>query len=726
VGHEDLAEAEITASLEHPGVVPVHGSGRYPDGRPYYAMRFIRGESFGEAIARLHAARNDGPPAGERARALQSLLRRFLDVCNTVAYAHSRGVTHRDLKPANIMLGEYGETLVVDWGLARCQARPTPGPGDGECPPRAVSAGGVMATRPGTVSGTPAYMSPEQARGEVDRIGPAADIYSLGATLYCLLTGKAPFGGDNPLVTLKDVQRGAFPPPRAVNGAVPRSLEAVCLKAMSLQPEGRYGSAQALGDDLERWLAGEPVLAAREPWTDRARRWLGRHRTLVTATAAGVIIAALSLGGTVLVLAAANRRERALRSEAVGARVEAEQAQGRAVAEASRAREEAGKATTLANFLVQLFQSSDPLGLEGQGFRGPAEAVDDPTAVQILRRGADRIKGLTEAGDGLTAAALMDAIGNSLRSLGDIERARALLEDALRVRRSSPRAQPSEVAESLFHLGILDHDAQEVVSAEARYREAIRLNQRADGVDELAPPRVKFRLAWLLAETKRTDEAERLFREVLEARLARLGPDHPEVQAARLALLVVLLDGGDRMALLAQAPELLGRDSVMLNTVVAYLWAMAHRRARNYPAAKRQYEDVLSTARRYLPARHPILGLLLGDMAGLYREVGDLRRGEELIREALEIGRKTIPLHPAMVEGLTALADELVRQARTGEAEELYLEAIYIGKRRNRINPSDVRWEQALERLLRMERDLGRAGKADEYQKVLGRGGPAS
>jgi tetratricopeptide (TPR) repeat protein len=743
-----LFEAQVTAGLEHPGIVPVHGLGHYADGRPYYAMRLIRGESLKEAIGRLHAAESAAIAPGERARTSRQLLRRLLDVCDAVAYAHSRGIIHRDLKPSNIMLGPYGETLVVDWGLAKRLGRSdtdvSMSDEDGLPGPRAVE--GTLATQPGGVSGTPAYMSPEQAGGEVDRLGPASDIYSLGATLYCLLTGRAPFEADNALTILERVRKGEFPSPRSLRPDIPRSLEAVCRKAIALRPEDRYTSVQDLSDDLEKWLAGEAVSAYREPWIDRVRRWLSRHRTLVAATGVGIGIALMSLGGIVILLSGANRRlsdanrrEHELRADAVAARDRAERAQeqavterdraeraqGRAVAEADRAREEARKATMLSDFLVRLFQSSDPLGLEGQGFREPTEAVKELTAVHLLRRGADRIEGFTRSGSGdaATVAVLMDAIGNSLRSLGDIEHARPLLEGALRMRRGSARVGASELADSLFHLGILDHDSREIEAAEARYRDAIRLYQQADSGNSLAALRVEFRLAWLLAEAKRTGEAEALFREVLQDRRARLGADHPDVQVVQLALLVVLLDRGDRRALLAQAPEFLGRNSLPLNTVLAYLRAMAQRQAHLYPAARRQYEEVLSTARKFLPAQHPILAMLLGDMAGLYREIGDLRRAEEVIREALEIGRRTIPLHPWMIEGLTSYADEMVRQGRIEEAERLYLEAIDVGRRRNRINPSDDRWKGTLDRLVRMEEDRGRTAKAGEYRKLLGREG---
>ncbi|HEX8202723.1 MAG TPA: serine/threonine-protein kinase, partial [Isosphaeraceae bacterium] len=176
-----LAEAEITGGLEHPGIVPVYGLGQHADGRPFYAMRFIQGDSLKEAIAHFHAAEGPDRDPGERALGLRKLLRRFLDVCYALEYAHSRGVLHRDLKPGNIMVGPYGETLIIDWGLAKVVGRPG-GAGDaGESTPRPPSAGGPAETLPGAVVGTPAYMSPEQAAGALDRVGPASDVYSLGA-----------------------------------------------------------------------------------------------------------------------------------------------------------------------------------------------------------------------------------------------------------------------------------------------------------------------------------------------------------------------------------------------------------------------------------------------------------------------------------------------------------------------------------------------------------------
>ena len=189
-----LLEAEITGGLEHPGIVPVYGKGAYENGRPYYAMRFIRGNSFKEAIEQFHehtTTQSSSSAVGESRDAghedhgrrvsqamadshdldLRKLLRRFLDVCNAIGYAHSRGVIHRDIKPGNIILGKHGETLVVDWGLAKAT-----GKGDESAEERTmtpISASGSAETLPGSAMGTPAYMSPEQARGEIDHLGPA-------------------------------------------------------------------------------------------------------------------------------------------------------------------------------------------------------------------------------------------------------------------------------------------------------------------------------------------------------------------------------------------------------------------------------------------------------------------------------------------------------------------------------------------------------------------------
>ncbi len=277
-----LAEAEITGQLEHPGVVPVYALEEDAAGQPYYAMRFVQGQTLAEAIRAYHA--------GPAPLAFRGLLKRFVDVCQTIAYAHSRGVIHRDLKPANVLLGDYGETLVADWGLAkRVGGGPKAPSRPGEGPTAAgIDTGvgsGEALTEAGQVLGTPAYMAPEQAEGGSDAVGPAADVYALGAILYEVLTGQPPYRAAGMGDTMAQVR-----------GGVPRALEAVCLKAMARSPGNRYAGPAEVAREVERWLADEPVTAYREPLPVRLARWGRHHRTL--ATAAAVVL--LTLGGAAI------------------------------------------------------------------------------------------------------------------------------------------------------------------------------------------------------------------------------------------------------------------------------------------------------------------------------------------------------------------------------------------------------------------------------------------
>ncbi len=257
-----LFEAEVTGRLEHPGIVPVYSLNRHADGRPFYAMRLLDGGTLRDAIDRLHRA--GGPAEGLEARelAFRRLLRSVIDACNAVAYAHSQGVVHRDLKPENVMLGHFGETLVVDWGIAKLH--PDVGGPGAETSPEGRPPSDPSRTRPGSLIGTPRYMSPEQAEGDLGRVGPSSDIYSLGAILYCVLVGHDAFpDGDTPAV-LGRVRRGIFPGPRRLRRSVDSTLEAICLKAMSLDPRDRHATALELASELEKWLSDARYRAEHE------------------------------------------------------------------------------------------------------------------------------------------------------------------------------------------------------------------------------------------------------------------------------------------------------------------------------------------------------------------------------------------------------------------------------------------------------------------------------
>jgi serine/threonine-protein kinase len=280
-----IREAEITGQLQHPGVVPVYGFARDQAGDPVYAMRFVEGTTLHNAVGAFHA----GGAPDYSALPFRQLLARFVAVCQTIAYAHSRGFIHRDLKPANVMLGGFGETVVLDWGLAkRVGTVDDEGPASGPWP---LDNG---ATRAGQVIGTPGFMSPEQASGDPN-LGPASDVFSLGAVLYAVLVGRAPYSSAETEI-LDRIRRAEYPPAQSVQPHVPKPLEAICRRAMAREPSARYATAQALAEDVERWLAGEVPTVYRENFSERARRWSRRHRLLVNAVAVTILVGGIAAG----------------------------------------------------------------------------------------------------------------------------------------------------------------------------------------------------------------------------------------------------------------------------------------------------------------------------------------------------------------------------------------------------------------------------------------------
>ncbi len=294
-------EATVTSQLEHPNIVPVYVTGATPEGKPFYAMRLIPGRTLAAAIAEFHDRRRAGDSAEARSERYNELLAQFALACKAIAYAHDRGVIHRDIKPANIMLGRFGEVVVLDWGLAARVDRDDKARSSGEqsivMPTLAVDS--APAEKRG-ISGTPAYMSPEQHDG-ARRIGPASDVYGLGATLYHILAGQPPFEGEVAAIREKALAGDVQPPSRVKRG-VSRAIESVCLKAMARDPVDRYETPLELARDVEHYLADLPVSSYREPLLRRVSRWARRHRTVAQLATAALLLLLLTAGTAAVLL----------------------------------------------------------------------------------------------------------------------------------------------------------------------------------------------------------------------------------------------------------------------------------------------------------------------------------------------------------------------------------------------------------------------------------------
>ena len=565
-----LSEARITGQLQHPGIPAVHQVGTLPNGRPFLAMKLIKGNTL-DAILKERAN-----PSAERGR----LLGVFEAVCQAVGYAHAHRVIHRDIKPSNIMVGAFGEVQVMDWGLAKVLGAPEPAteiPGEPKpvgADPTAVeetqpwaevspTPEGGSHTQAGSMVGTAAFIPPEQAVGDFARINERSDVFGLGALLAVILTGKPPYVGTNYELLRAQAVLGQLDDCFArldASGAEPE-LVALCKKCLAFEPGDRPRDAGEVAQAVAglRAAAEERAkLAERERLAAevQAAEQTKRRKTLQRAAAAVVLVLLLGVAGTTIGLFQADSQRRIAEQAQLDEstqRQAAVTAQGLAETEARRANREAATAAQVSDFLVGLFEPRDRIifGAASLGFQKSQEGL---RARDLLARGVERLNAAELKDQPLVRARLLHEIGTIYIGLGDTEAAAPLCDEALTLRRTLlPPAHP-DLVRSLHNVALLRYLAGDWSCVDL-YREAVEILKKQPDPESLELAEAESGLA-VCVSFYDLKQAIELYTHALKIRRARLGDSDMQTLSTILALAHAHLDERDLIRGLALVSEL--------------------------------------------------------------------------------------------------------------------------------------------------------------------------
>jgi len=483
------SEATAAAKLDHPNIVHVFEVGKVED-QHFYSMAYVPGES-------LEGKLRDGPlPPRESAEIVAK-------VAMALDYAHRNGIVHRDIKPANIILDDKSEPRITDFGLAK----------------RLVGGDDITATN--AVLGTPSYMSPEQAGGDAANTGPSADVYSLGATLYCLLTGKPPFRADNAWETMRQVRQTEAISPRTLNHAIPKDLDTICLKCIEKEPLKRMSAAE-LASDLERFLRNEPIKSRPISSLTRGFRWC--HRNPILSSLFTLVVVSLLVGTVVSTKFAILAQSRAKTADQT------------------------------ALFLTSLFRGSESLSFTGAVIGTGDVGNAATTAKELLDRGAQRVQ--TQLKDEpLLAAQLMQTIGEVYQSMGLPKEAASQLQGALDRRKELLGERDPLTTESMHHLAWALHSSGSNDEAIEVFEETVKLRKAIFGLmhPDTASSLMMFGLA--LANASDYDRAETNFETVIDIWQRLPGDNRQSQSLAWAGIASVQLARGEEKAAIGSIEE---------------------------------------------------------------------------------------------------------------------------------------------------------------------------
>jgi tetratricopeptide (TPR) repeat protein len=629
-GADDVArfrtEAEAAARLQHPNVVQIHDIGEQ-DRLPYVSLEFIDGGSLAQQLA--------GTPL---------LPRRAADLVRTLAQAihaaHERGIVHRDLKPGNVLVTADGTPKISDFGLAK------------------KLDGTAGATVSGAVMGTPSYMGPEQARGELQRIGPAADVYALGAILYECLTGRPPFRGATSLDTVWQVLHQEPVAPRRLQPRVPPDLETICLKCLRKEPGQRYGSAAALAEDLGRFLDGAPIQARPVGLWERSLKWARRRPAKATllGVAVGVLLSGVA-GGFWYVGREHDRaeQERALRRQA-------EQAEQQAKA-------------VLGFFQERVLAAARPKDQDGGlGKDATIRAAVDAAEPAIAQVFADQPE---------VEAAIRHTLGHSYYCLGELALAIRQHERAVALRRQILGPDHADTLDNMNDLANAYLDAGRVADAVALHEQVLATRQATLGPDHANTLTSMGNLADAYQAADRPTEALAVCEEALKKKQVTLGPDHASTLSTMNNLAVCCAAVGRRADALSLYEETLKRRRAKLGPghpqTLGSMNNLAHayEEAGRFAEALTLYQEALKEHQVTFGPDHPYTLFVMNNLALAYQKVGRLAEALPLFEETLKKRQAKLgPDHPSTLVTMYNLALAYQSAGRLTEALPLLEETL--------------------------------------------------